>query len=84
MSCIVRKANSGMRKLFSVVNKSYTIDINLELIVWKSVLLSMLTHVFPVWEYADDHLNKLQTFKIKFLGIITKLPRVTSVEFYRL
>jgi hypothetical protein len=80
ISCILRKANYRLRQLFPILNKSSTIDINLALVIYKSLLRSILTYASPVWGYAaDTHINKLQTFQNKVLRTITKLPRVTPI-----
>jgi hypothetical protein len=66
--------------MFPILNKSSTIDINLALIIYKSLTRSILTYASPVWGYAaKTHTNKLQTFQNKVLRIITKLPRVTPI-----
>jgi hypothetical protein len=52
ISCIRRKANYRLRQLFLTLNKSSTIDINLELVICKSLLRSILTYVSPVRGYA--------------------------------
>jgi hypothetical protein len=52
----------------------------LELIIYKSLLRSILTYAYPIWGYAANaYKNKLQTFQNKVLRIITKLPRVISI-----
>jgi hypothetical protein len=80
ISCILRKANYRLRQLFPILNRSSTIDINIALIIYKSLLRSLLTYASPVWGYAaNTHINKLQTFQTKVLRIITKLPRVTPL-----
>jgi hypothetical protein len=66
--------------MFPILNKSSTIDINLALIIYKSLIRSILITASPVWGYAaKTHMNKLQTFQNKVLRIITKLPRVTPI-----
>jgi hypothetical protein len=80
IACILRKANYRQRQLYPIVNKSSTIDIRLALVIYKSLLLSILTYASPVWGYAaDTHMITLQTFQNKVLRIITKLPRVTPI-----
>jgi hypothetical protein len=66
----LRKANYRLRQLFPILNKSSTIDINLALIIYRSLLQSILTYTY---------INKLQTFQNKLLRLITKLPRVTPI-----
>jgi hypothetical protein len=79
-SRILRKSNYRLRQLFPILNQSSTIDINLALIAYKSLLRSTLTFACPVWGYAaNTYINKLHTFQNKVLRIITKLPRVTPV-----
>jgi hypothetical protein len=74
------KAINRLRQLFPILNKSSTIDINLALIIYKSLICSILTYASPVWGYAaKTYINKLQTFQNKVIGIITKLPRVTPI-----
>jgi hypothetical protein len=81
-SCVIHKANYRLRQLFPAVNKSYTIDINLALTLYKSVLRSILAYVSAVWEYtAKAYVNKLQAFQNEVLSKTTKFPRVTSIEF---
>jgi hypothetical protein len=64
ISRILRKANNRLRQLFRILNKSSTIDINLALIIYKSLLCSILTYASAVWDYAaKTHMNKLQTFQ---------------------
>jgi hypothetical protein len=80
ISCILRKANNRLRQLFPILNKSSTIDINLALIIYKSIIRSILTYASLVWGYAaKTYMNKLQTFQNKVLRIITQLPRVTPI-----
>jgi hypothetical protein len=80
ISCIPPKANYRLRQLFPILNRSSTIDINIALIIYKSLLCSILTYASPIWGYAaNTHRNKLQTFQNKVLRIITKLPRVTPI-----
>jgi hypothetical protein len=76
----LRKANFRLRQLLPILNQSSTIDINLALILYKSLLRSILTYACPVWGYAaKTYINKLQTFQNKVLRLITKLPRVTPI-----
>jgi hypothetical protein len=71
ISCILQEAKNRLRQLYPILNKSYTIDINLALIVYKSLIRSILTYASPVWAYAaKTHLNELQTFQNKVLRII--------------
>jgi hypothetical protein len=80
ISCILQKANNRLRQLFPILKKSSTIDINLALIIYKSLIRSIMAHASPMWGYAaKTHMNKLQTFQNKVLRIITKLPRVTPI-----
>jgi hypothetical protein len=80
ISNILRKANYRLRQLFPILNKSSTIDINLALIIYKSLIRPILTYACPVWGYAaNTYINKLQTFQNKVLRTITKLPRVTPI-----
>jgi hypothetical protein len=75
LSCILQKANNRLRQMFHILNKSSTIDINLALIIYKSLLRSILKYASPVRGYAaETYINKLQTFQNKVLRIITKLP----------
>jgi hypothetical protein len=77
---ILRNANYRLRQLFPILNKSSTTDINLALVIYKSLLRSILTYASPVWGYAaNTYINILQTFQNKVLRIITKLPRVTPI-----
>jgi hypothetical protein len=69
ISCILRKANYRLRQMFPILNKSSTIDINLALIIYKSLLRSILTYACPVWGYAaNSYINKLQAFQNKVGG----------------
>jgi hypothetical protein len=80
ISCILRKANYRLRQLFPILNKSSTIDINLALVIHKSLLRSILIYACPELGYAaNTYINKLQTFQNKVLRIITKLPRVKPI-----
>jgi hypothetical protein len=80
ISCILQKVNNRPRQLFPILNKSSTININLALIIYKSLIRSILTYASPVWGYAaKTHMTELQTFQNKVLRIITKLPRVTPI-----
>jgi hypothetical protein len=80
ISNTLRKANYRLRQLFLILNKSSTIDINLALIIYRSLLRSILTYACPVWgNAANTYINKLQTFQNKVLRLITKLPRVTPI-----
>jgi hypothetical protein len=77
---ILHQANYRLRQLFPILNQSSTIDINLALIIYKSLLRSKWTYACPVWGYAAyTYINKLQTFQNKVLRIIPKLPRVTPI-----
>jgi hypothetical protein len=52
--CILRKANYRLRQLFPILNKSSTININLELVIYKSLLRSVLTYASPLWGCATN------------------------------
>jgi hypothetical protein len=81
ISCILRKANYRLRQLFTILNKSCTIDKNLALIIYKSLLRFIVSYASPAWSYAaKTHINKLQTFQNKVFRIITKLPRVMPLS----
>jgi hypothetical protein len=68
-------------KLTYKAHISSTIDVNLALIVYKSLLRSIVTYASPAWDYAaESYVHKLQTFQNKVLTIITKLPRVTPID----
>jgi hypothetical protein len=70
ISCILRKANYRLRQLFPTLNKSSTNDINLALVIYKSLLRSILSYASPWRGYAAN------TYVNKVLKITTKLPRV--------
>jgi hypothetical protein len=54
------------------------------LVIYKSLLRSVLTYAFPTWGCAaNTYINNLQTFKNKVLWIITKLLRVTPIAALR-
>jgi hypothetical protein len=81
ISSLLRKANCRLRQIFPILNKSSTTDVNLALIVYKSLLRSIVTYASPAWGYvAESYVHKLQTFQNKVLRIITKLPRVTPID----
>jgi hypothetical protein len=81
ISCSLHKANSRLRQLVPMRNKSSTVDINSSLIISKSLICSILTYASPAWSYAaKTYMNKLQTFQNKVPSIITKLPSGTSLE----
>jgi hypothetical protein len=48
ISCILQEANNRQRQLFPIPNKTYTLDINLALIIYKSLLGSILTYASPL------------------------------------
>jgi hypothetical protein len=78
---LLRKANCRLRQLFPILNKSSTTDVNLALIVYKSLLRSIVTYASSAWGYAaESYVHKLQTFQNKVLRMITKLPRVTPIN----
>jgi hypothetical protein len=54
---ILRKANYRLRQLFPVLNKSSTIDINLALLIYKSLLFSILTYALCV-VLCCQHIHK--------------------------
>jgi hypothetical protein len=67
--------------MFPILNKSSTTDINLALIIYKSLLRSIVPYASPARGYAaKTHINQLQTFQNKVLRIITKLPIATLHE----
>jgi hypothetical protein len=73
ISRILRNANYRLRQLFPILNRSSTTDINLALVIYKSLFRSILTYASPVWGYAAN------TYKNKVLTITTKLRRVTPI-----
>jgi hypothetical protein len=53
---------------FPILNTSSTADINLALVIYKSLLRSILSYASPIWGYAAKiYKNKLQTFQAKVL-----------------
>jgi hypothetical protein len=77
---ILRRANYKLRQLIPILNQPSTIDINSGLIIYKSLLRSILTYACPIWVYAaNTYRNKLKTFQNKIPMIITKLPRIASI-----
>lgn len=64
-----------------VLNKSYTFDINIALVIYKLPLRYISMCASPVWDCAaETYVNRLQTIKSRVLGIITNLTRVTPIE----
>jgi hypothetical protein len=74
----------GKKNSFLSEKESSTIDINLALVIYKSLLRTILTYASPAWGYAaNTYMNKLQTFQNKDLRIIkfsTVPPIVTLHE----
>jgi hypothetical protein len=58
ISCILRKANYRLRQLFPLLNKSSAIDINLALVIYTSLLRSILSHACPPMGLCCQHLHK--------------------------
>jgi hypothetical protein len=57
-----------------------TNDINLALIIYKSILRSIFTYASPLCGYAANICkNKLHTIQNEVIRIITKLRRVTPI-----
>lgn len=78
ISCILLKANYGLKQVFPNLYKSSSIEINLGLIILIFILLSTLTHASPISGCATNtYTNKLQIFQNEVLSIFTKLQRVT-------
>jgi hypothetical protein len=77
----VSKANHRLRQLYPILNKS-SININLALTIYKTLIRPIITYAAPACGYAaKTHLSKLQVFfQNKVLRIVTKLPRVKSIE----
>jgi hypothetical protein len=77
----VSKANHRLRQLYPILNKSSYLNINLALTIYKTLIRPIITYAAPAWGYAaKTHLSKVQVFQNKVLRIVTKLPRVTSIE----
>ena len=63
ISYCMPEANSRLRQLYPVSNKSSIIDINWILIIYKTHLRSLLTYASPPSSYAAQaYINQLQTF----------------------
>jgi hypothetical protein len=74
MFSILLKANYRLRQLFPVLNKSSTTNINLALVIYKSLLCSTLTYASHIWgNAAHTYISMLQTFQNKVLKRVTPL-----------
>ncbi|KDR21068.1 hypothetical protein L798_04127, partial [Zootermopsis nevadensis] len=81
ISKAVCRANHRLRQLYPILTKSSSININLALKIYKTLLRPIITYAAPAWGYAaKTHISKLQVFQNKVLRIITKLPWVTAIE----
>jgi hypothetical protein len=75
------KANHRLRQLYRTLNNSSSPSINLALTIYKTLTRPITTYAAPAWQSAAKaDLSKLQVFQKNVLKIITKLPRVTSIE----
>jgi hypothetical protein len=80
ITCTLQKLNHRLKQLYPILNRASTIDINLALIIYKSLLRSIMTYACPIWGFAAPrHIHKLQTFQNKVLRLVTKLPRITPI-----
>ena len=73
--------NHGLRQLDPSLDKSSPININLALTIYRSLIRSTLTYAAPAWgQAANTHCNILQNFQNKLWIMITKFPRVTTID----
>jgi hypothetical protein len=73
--------NHRLGRLCPNLNKSFLININLALAIYKSLIISTLTYAAPAWRHAaNTHFNISQHFQNKLLRMITKFPRVTPID----
>ncbi|KAI5719422.1 hypothetical protein M8J76_009912 [Diaphorina citri] len=64
-----------LSKLFPIFNKKSSISMKSALLIYKTILLPVITYGCPVWlPAAESHIKKLQIFQNKVLRIITKAP----------
>lgn len=75
---IATKANEGyqrLSKLFPLLNKKSSLRMKSAVLIFKSILLPVVTYGCPVWvTAADTHIKKLEVFQNKVLRIITRAP----------
>lgn len=64
-----------LHKLFPLLNKKSPLRMKSAVLIFKTILLPVVTYGCPVWiTAADTHINKIQVFQNKVLRIITKAP----------
>ncbi|KAL1447273.1 hypothetical protein WDU94_012420 [Cyamophila willieti] len=75
---ISKKTSEGyqrLSKLFPILNKKSSIAMKSAILIYKTILLPVVTYGCPVWlPAANSHIKKLQIFQNKVLRIITKAP----------
>ena len=85
---ILRKAESGQRQLYPLLNKSSGNDINLALTVYKSLSLNLRSLFITYWSYwrmsfsprvmLQEHMSINWTFKNRVLVIMACFSKVTQ------
>lgn len=77
-SHLKNKINDGYQRLsmlFPVLNKRSSIGQKTALLIYKQIIIPLVTYACPVWITASKtNLNKLQVLQNKILRIITKAP----------
>jgi hypothetical protein len=77
---IAAKALGRYRRTYSIF-KSKHLNANIKLIMYRALIISMMTYAYLTWEFAaDTHLMKLQRLQNRVLRALGKLDRRTPVR----
>lgn len=77
----LKRANIKLFQLYPLLNKTSSLSMRTATMLYKSLLMSILTYAAPVWGHAGDiHIRKLQLFQNKVLRIVTKAPVCTKLR----
>lgn len=75
ISTKVSEAYQRLSKLFPLLNKKSSLRMKAAVLIYKSILLPVISYGCPVWmAAAESHIRKLQIFQNKVLRIITHAP----------
>lgn len=71
----VAEGKQRLKMLFPILNKNSRINMKTSIIIYKTIIMPMITYGCPVWmSTSKTHMKKLQTFQNKILRIICKAP----------
>jgi len=75
ISTKLKLAYQRLSMLFPIINKKSVIQKKCSILIYKQLLLPLITYAYPVWgNCSATHLKKIQIFQNKVLRIITNAP----------